>query len=424
MYHESLADNFYTAVSIADNFNKDTSQGYQLNAVFEPALSGNWETRVTAGYRLAWNEFRSQITPQGAFAPISNPSSNDPVQASVKAESRFFQLKSDTAWYQSDISNLRFGLEWKHEEQTKATAHSNYNLEQLINGQLPIDSSEGLNISFPIGREESQYLLGGYGQYQYRFNSNWNMTLGLRYDYFNRFGGRITPRLGLVKTLQNQNTIKLMYGEAYQVPSFFETSYTNNPVFVGNANLDYETIRTFDLIWLKQWDQAYLSMGWFYNIVNDPIIRKQVGTTRRLTNGPQEISHGFEVELKAQIGESWMISSNVTHLSKLPSSDYLESDWMGTFMVNYQRASWNWHIATTYTGGRQMLSPEGGFIDISDYWVTQSKFIYSFNKEWSLSLQAKNLFDETYKSPAEGDELPEGIINRGRELSATVYFDF
>src|SRR5690606_20637364 len=76
---------------------------------------------------------------------------------------------------------------------------------------------------------------------------DWELTAGVRYDDYSDFGDTFNPRFALVWQTSYNVTSKLLYGRAFRAPSFSEQFAINNPVILGNADVEPEQIDTLEL---------------------------------------------------------------------------------------------------------------------------------------------------------------------------------
>ena len=83
-------------------------------------------------------------------------------------------------------------------------------------------------------------------QDEWQIADDWQLTAGVRYDDYSDFGGTVNPRVALVWDINEQITSKLLYGKAFRAPNFQEQRIQNNPVVLGNKNLNPETIHTYE----------------------------------------------------------------------------------------------------------------------------------------------------------------------------------
>ena len=73
---------------------------------------------------------------------------------------------------------------------------------------------------------------------QYSFNSDLDISAGLRYDYYSDFGDAFSPTFALVYRVNNKVRLKALYTTAYRAPSWVEL--TSNP------NLEAETSNSIE----------------------------------------------------------------------------------------------------------------------------------------------------------------------------------
>ncbi len=97
--------------------------------------------------------------------------------------------------------------------------------------------------------EEHTGMDGGvYGQGEFAIRTNLLASAGVRFDYYDSFGGTANPRLGLIYSPWTPTNFKLLYGTAYRAPNIYER-YLQLGDLSPNSSLDPETIRTYELVW-------------------------------------------------------------------------------------------------------------------------------------------------------------------------------
>ena len=84
-------------------------------------------------------------------------------------------------------------------------------------------------------------------QDEWAFAKHWELTAGIRYDDYSDFGSTVNPRLALVWQTRYDLITKLLYGRAFRAPTIGELSAQNNPIGLGNPNIDPEIIDTLEL---------------------------------------------------------------------------------------------------------------------------------------------------------------------------------
>lgn len=177
------------------------------------------------------------------------------------------------------------------------------------------------------------------------------------------------------------------------------------------------------------WHHTSLSVNGFYSDYEQPIIAGLKGTTRTYINGASEHSNGVSLEASQQLGSHWLARITYSHFLDLPDSAFREADQLSSLMLNYKAQSWNWNLTAVYQNETQTLAateiPSVNTRNtLDDFWVVNSKLGYQLTPAVGINLQIKNLLDEDYFSPAQGNGIAYGTPNRGRETSMEVELRF
>lgn len=417
-------EDFYTLEKVNNDYNyyQQESQHFRLEQGLVPDES--WKMTLSLSYRNVKQHLHGVLLPAGALAARSQPASADPMVAKVTlgGEAYRFQVANDLT-VTPDLS-VQFGGEWARERETTARMHTNFNLENLARGELPIPFYGDFEHEFQVGLENSRDLGGAYTQLLYNLNADTRLVGGLRYDRYESISGYTSPRLGVIHQLSAHHTLKLLYGEAFRAPSFAETGILNNPVLVGNPDLGNEAVKTLELLWMGTWDNLNLGATVYRNRYENPVATGLIGNTRTYINGDDEDNYGAGFRVDWQLNPQWMLRAHYSSLQDLPDAYFREADQMTSCSVNYQRNKWNWNLSAVKNGARDYLlsAAEHGVLD--SYWVVNSQLRYRINRSSSVALAAKNLLDEEYFTPAQGAGLVGGVPNRGREASVTWQWEW
>ena len=424
-YNRTDSNDFYEIERISNGYNESTQEfsQFSLEQGFNPvdAITSTLAFSYTYGDQL----LKVETANEGELLAHGRALTTAPflTQANLEGESYRVALAND--WNINELVSSQFGIELREDTEVYARGLSNYDLAQYIAHDYPIDYYGSVSHLNLLGTEESQQSIGVYGQYLQQFTTGTNLTLGLRYDNYKDIADHFSPRLGLVQQLTDTQTLKLLYGEAFRAPTFSETGIMNNTRVVGNPNLTHEVVKTWDLIWMVNWQNSSLSLDGFHSHYEQPISTGLVGATRTFINGGSEESNGVSLEASRQLSSNWLARITYSHFLELPDSAFREADQLASLMLDYNYQSWNWNLTAAYQSACETLTPVSvlNVLDtferntIDDYWVVNSKLVYQVNAAVDINLQAKNLLDEEYATPAQGNGIEEGVPNRGQEWS-------
>ncbi len=414
---QANAQDFYLLDRLSNGFNHYIIQQSQLSVqhdfIYKPVSS-----QLFLGLQQAQQEFRVQLTSAGDLAAISLPSSQEPWLSKGHFEGRSLQVKSHNDWSISAQNSLQFGIEYRRDQEERGESEDNFNITKLFDNERPIDSYDGFIHTMKLGTEDSRDVWGSYIQYQQALGMNSQALLGLRFDKYSNIDSHFSPRLSLVHQLNRQQTLKILYGEAFRAPSLNETGLINNVILLGNPDLRHEVVKNWDIIWQGLWQHNSLSVGWFQSEFTHPIVQVLMNNTvRTWGNGNTSWSQGVELEAQHQLNHQWLIRLGVTHLYVLPDTAFREASTLVSMVMNYEQARFNANLSAVYHSSRDMLIPNDSALSLDEYWQLNGKFQYSVNDEHEWFIQVKNLLNKDIFTAGQGSIINHGIPNRGLELS-------
>jgi outer membrane receptor protein involved in Fe transport len=418
-YYRGESDDFYLSENTANGVNDHARELWSLSVDQGIEWSSSVKSNLSLSYQRFTFELEGFVQGPGALAAVSVPSSNEPFRIQATQAGESYRLAYTTDWRIDDQSSAQWGIQAARHEEIKARAYTNYNLLQLIQQQFPITYYGEMSERTSLGLLGSQSTTGIHGQYIRSLRDSTRLTIGGRYDDYSDVSARFSPRLALVEQLNQTYSLKLLYGEAFRAPTLAETAFINNPTMLGNPNLKHEIVKTWDLILMGNWQKTSLSAGIFQNNYEHPIMTGFIGTTRAYINGDSEESQGLELEWLQKLGDRWSLRSTYTHMN-LPDIAFREAESLASFEINYAAQHWNWNLLGFYQDEHWAPVSATTQSKLDDFWVLNTQWRYRFASGYDLSLQVKNLTDEDYSTPAQGLGKPNGVPNRGRELSAEV----
>lgn len=268
-----------------------------------------------------------------------------------------------------------------------------------------------------LAPEGHRTIRGYFGQYQYKFDDKWEGILGVRVDNYSDFGNHISPRLGLTYSLDNTNTIKWLYGEAFRAPSRIETESINNPAFVGNPDLQPEISRTLELVWSRYLTRGFLEISMFGVWIDDSIRDANTPAPKQRINSGDETIAGFELEWQQQFLHNWDLRTALTWFADEASKTNSESDLLLAASLHYAKSKWGFALNMNYQSAKSDVHDSSlssqGYTKFDSWTVFSAKASYHFRKNIEAYLFIDNLFDEEYVTPAGYQANTAGVPNKG-----------
>ena len=425
-YHTETKD-FYVLGSLSDGINESQSQFESFSFKQNFSLLG-----MHSWVRLSEHQTRffisGQLSDEGAFSGISSPDSSEPLLTKVNFKTykeQHVQWHND--WKIGPDNSLQFGLDFRQLHAPQVILGNNFDLVDLVNGVFPIRYYGELLATTPVQNKSQRDIIGLYSQYQHQIFIKSHLTLGLRYDHFSNIGESISPRFGFVHPITPQQSVKLLYGEAFRAPAENELNLLNNTIILGDKNLKPETVKSWELIYLAQHSHTSFSGAYFENHFKDAIQRVLIsGNVFQFSNIDQDPVKGLEFESSFELSDHWLLTSTYTHFLEKSTSSFRESDNLASFAINYQHAYWNANLAGNYIGERNMSTngSDDNLIDLDPYWQWYGKVIYKFNRKLKGFIQIKNILNTHYQSPPYNANQTEGIPSRSRRILSGVSWKF
>lgn len=268
-------------------------------------------------------------------------------------------------------------------------------------------------------------------QDEWKFADQWELTTGIRHDEYSDVGGTTNPRLALVWTPRPSLTTKLLYGEAFRPPAFFELYARNNPVALGTADLKPEKLKSaeFALSW-----EPLPSLVWdvnlyefrirdFIDFVNDP-----GSDTFSARNTGRIRGTGVETELRHQASDTvqWLFNYSYQRTRDRDTDEPLglAPDADASFRMIW-RPDDRWMVTPQAVWLGHTRRPAGDERPRLDGYATFDLSIrHQLLPDVALSLIARNLFDADVREASRGPEgsqttaaIPDDLPQAGRSIT-------
>ena len=319
-------------------------------------------------------------------------------------------------------------------ETINTNEHKNFG-PGIIDGTQPVVNSDLTNISgtpFVYLENTSRSVWSASLQDEWSFAEDWLLTAGVRYDYYSDFGNTINPRVGISWAINDELTTKLLYGRAFRAPSFAEQGNINNPVLLGNPNLDPETINTIELAFnYVPLSNLRTGLNVYWYQISDLIqpVADLGETTVTSQNASDQQGYGLELEWDWQIIDQLGVSGNYAwqhsqnkqtnkRVAGVPKHQiYFATKW--NFLPHWLLQNQvNWVSSRNRDiGDNRAKLNDYAMVDLT----LQRKNLF---KHINITASARNIFDNTNARELSSTTLPDDLPLNGRSYYLEMSVNF
>jgi len=252
--------------------------------------------------------------------------------------------------------------------------------------------------------------LGIYIQDIHYITEELGITIGARLDLDSETGSILNPRLGLVWNINDFFTIKGLYGEAYRTPTTSE-QYKRFGYDQGNENLDYEEIKTTELVFLAKKKRLFSQISLFHNKLDNIIIQSNVDSlnTNTYFNIGKNTSYGIDFENKFIVSNLLYLFYNFSYKISNDTQNGIEithpniSKHISVFGLNYKLTPRINYSGYLLYHGPMSKYPNRNFPDmeisqdiVADYLLLNSSVSFKAIKRLDISIHGYNLLNKKY----------------------------
>ena len=329
-----------------------------------------------------------------------------------------------------DIGNTQWwGAELQVSKQLFKTHHFTLGAEFQEDAKLRLASYYVSPRFDTLKIETSASNVGMYLQDEWAITKSLTLNAGLRYDWFERFGGTLNPRGALIWSPGKTTTLKLLYGQAYRAPNAYEFSYAG-PSFRVNSDLQPERVKSYELV-LEQavTGMFQLSASGFYNQIDGLISQQFDPATEQLffENGSLAETKGGSVELEAKLPKgikgrvSYTIQRTTDVLTGERFSNSPEHLAKFNLMFPIYRDKVFSGIELQYSSATENTRRQPARSYVLANWTLFSR---ELTKNLDASVSVHNIFDKKYAFPAGPDHLQESIEQDGRTFRLKLTYRY
>jgi outer membrane receptor for ferrienterochelin and colicins len=276
--------------------------------------------------------------------------------------------------------------------------------------------------------DRSSHTLGIFAQSETELTETLLFTAGVRYDrYSSDAGDTLNPRLGLIYSPSDTDTLKLVYGEAFRAPNPYERYYYDEQP--NRPALEPETIHTTEVAYEKQLGERYrLTVAGYYYHVRDLLSQAATDTSDiYFDNLDSARAKGLEIEIDRQfmsgahLRASYALQKAVDGLTDVDLSNSPRDIAKLSLSLPFAGDRLSAGLEVQYNGSVWTL--RGNRVD--DF-VTANLTLFNHRTTAGLELSGTvyNLFDEQYAYPGAEDHLQDSLLQNGRTFLGKLTYRF
>jgi outer membrane receptor for ferrienterochelin and colicin len=302
------------------------------------------------------------------------------------------------------------------------------------NNPVQVDVRALGQVLIPENIRQNRYL---FVQDTWKLSSHWELTTGIRHDWYSDFNATANPRAALVWLIDSNLTAKFLYGSAFRAPSFVEMYTPKNRALVGNPNLKAETNKTFEIgLDYRANNSLNFALNLFSYEVKDKIQRRllddKASTSGRIytyDNIGTLKGQGFEVESRWKINNKSSLLFNYSY-AKLKTNLSEEAGDYPHHKV-YLRHDWlfgrSWFLDTRLNWIVDRDRPlENSNPPLKDYLQMDMTLRYkdvSNKTPWNIAIGVRNLLDQDIREAGD-PRLMGDYPKAGREWFSEIRYKF
>ena len=397
-----------------------------------PNLSKNWNITFLASFLHASQEFEDPFVlfPPGAdFTLIGGGGPFvDGVIGSPEVFERHYRLGFSTFYTGLRSHHIHLGSGWELGDLYEVGDLRNF-LSNTFGLPIPhpTDLTNVSDTSEAFLPEEKRTVYYAFAQDEWTIARDWEFTSGIRYDHYSDFGETINPRLALVWQTAYNITSKLLYGRAFRAPAFAELHNRNNPVALGNPDLEPEIIDTVELAFdyrpTGNFRGALSLFSYRMKDIIQLVADPEPATSSTFQNAGRQKGRGFELEGEWKLAQNFTLIGNFSYQhSTDESSDsnagfapqrqlYMRADWR-------LAPAWKLHSQLNWVMDRER-EPEDTRQKVDDYTLIDLTLrrTHDAGSKWSLAFSVRNALDEKAAEPVPAAiGIPEDLPLAGRNF--------
>lgn len=331
---------YYAIQPVTDDHTAQEHTYYNIEARHILRPSADLDIQLKVGwqdYAYAMND--TLLLPPSTLPAFTGYTYPDGILMSIHSREEKFFTCLETSWLAFDDHKILAGFSYNHIELRDVWQKLNVD----VTSYAPTAWGKVANDDLFVDRDSSRDLTSFILQDVWQITPTITMTGGLRADHYNDVGDSVSPRLSAVWQPYEHHIFKAQAARAFRPPTFMEL-YGSKDMLEGNADIDPETIDTYEVGYIHRRQGHTGKFTLFYSRLNNLIVTEPNGTMARYTNSDGARQRGFELELEQDILANLKFDGNLSyaHTKDIDSGEQVVGaiEWQANAALIYQPAPW------------------------------------------------------------------------------------
>lgn len=388
-----------------DSLGRDSDHDGFRRKAFNMSLEHSFNEQLKAGFNLIDQRGETEYDDLFSYEP------GDPSERySLSSLSAHLEAKLQDAW----TSRVEVG----HAED-KSENRDDYNIFNNYSFNTYRDSANWLNT---LDLSDSQQLLLGLDWYEDRLKSDteftqdsrWNRAafaqhryqgdgfateLGMRHDDNQEFGSENTWNAALTFNLSEQLDMIFSYAEGFHAPTFNDLYYPTDAFYGGNAELDPEHSKTYEVQLRGEHLQTQWSLSAYRTEVKDLISTATDPVT--FFSQPENIGQariqGLELSLQRDIlGVQAALSASVIDPRDRDSGHTLPRRAKRTLSLDLDRQFGDIGAGLTWQASSRRYDDSANTVEVAGYGLLGLRTSWQMSNDLQWQFKVDNVLDKDY----------------------------